>query len=338
VGYASIKVDAKNVAIADSNGVFKIQLKSGTSQVIISKVGYSTLYQNVKLSEDDRISLTFYIDKYANELQSVVISGSKVERQLAREVVSMVSIQPQLIASTNSNTLSDVLNRVPGISVVDGQAIIRGGVGWSYNVGSRVMVLLDDMPLMGPDVGDVMWDLLPIESAENIEVMKGPASVLYGSSASNGTVSVRTGWPTRKPETKIQFYQGVTDYPKNKYKAWWELSSQPFTTGTFFSHKQRFGKFDLVLSGNIDATRSFIELNDQYRARTYLKTRYRFASIPGLTAGINGTMMYKKGGRFFLWMDGDSNQFRPFDGSSGTDLYRIWTIKWPELVRISIHP
>ena len=59
------------------------------------------------------------------------------------------------------------------------------------------MVLLDDMPLMGADVRDVQWDLLPIEAAENIEVIKGPSSILYGSSASAGTVNVRTGWLTK---------------------------------------------------------------------------------------------------------------------------------------------
>jgi iron complex outermembrane receptor protein len=155
VTFASIRVNDVNTAIADSLGHFSITLPAGRSVISISKVGYVTYFQTINLSEDDHISMRFLLERYTNELQRVVISSSKQEKALAREAVSIVSIQPYLIANTNSNTLSDVLNRVPGISVVDGQAIIRGGVGWSYNVGSRVMVLLDDMPLMGPDAGDV---------------------------------------------------------------------------------------------------------------------------------------------------------------------------------------
>ena len=326
VSYASIKINGRNIAMADSNGHFKAGLAVGSNTIAISKVGFVNYFQTIKVEDDDKISLTFFIDKYINELQSVVISSSKHEKEIAREAVSITLIQPSLIANTNSNTLSDVLNRVPGVSIVDGQAIMRGGVGWSYNIGSRVMVLLDDMPLMGPDVGDVQWDLLPIEAAENIEVMKGPASVLYGSSASNGTVSVRTGWGTNKPETKVQWYQGITSYPKDNYKAWWEKSAQPFNTGAFFSHKQKFGRFDLVMSGNVDAVRSYIQDNDNYRARMYFKTRYRFKSIPGLSVGLNGNVMLKKAGRFFLWADADSNNLKPYGGSAAVDYYRVWSI------------
>lgn len=326
VSFASVKVNDINATVADSLGQFTVTIPPGRSVISISKIGYVTLYHTIRLSENDQISLRFPMELYSNELQRVVISGSRQEKALAREAVSIVSIQPYLITNTNSNTLSDVLNRVPGISVVDGQAIIRGGVGWSYNVGSRVMVLLDDMPMMGPDAGDVQWDLLPIEAAENIEVMKGPASVLYGSSASSGTVSLRTGWPVNKPETRIQTYQGIYNNPKRSYAAWWDKSSQPFNSGIFFSHKQKFGQTDVVWSGNLDATKSYIEQNDQYRARTYLKTRYRFKSLPGLSAGINGTLLYKKGGRFFLWQDADSNILRPFTGSTSEDFYRIWSV------------
>lgn len=326
LSYASIKVNNSPAAIADSGGQFKLELMPGLYRIEISKTGYKLYSRRVVIADDERLKIIFELEATSNELDRVVVSASKQKRKLARETVSITSIQPYLIANTNANTLSDVLNRVPGISVIEGQAIIRGAVGWSYNVGSRVMVLLDDMPLMGADFGDVQWELLPIEAAENIEVIKGPSSVLYGSSASSGTISLQTGWPTNKPQTRVQIYQGITDNPKRAETVWWERTSQPFNTGVFLSHKQKFGKFDVVWSANADANKSFIELNDQYRVRSYLKTRYRFSSIPGLTAGIGGNIMLKKGGRYFLWKDADTNILRPFDGSTGQDFYRIWSI------------
>ena len=324
--YASVKVDRTNATKADSLGIFKLNVEPGKHKIIITKIGYNSLYQTVTIGFDERVKTDFYIEAYVNELNRVVISSSKQEKIIAKETVSITSIQPDLIANSNANNLSEVLNKVPGVSVVDGQALIRGGAGWSYNVGSRVMVILDDMPLMGPDVGDVQWDFLPIEAAQNIEVLKGPSSVLYGSSASSGTVTLQTGWPTNKPETKIQTYQGITGNPRTNQGIWWEQTAQPFNNGAFFSHRQKFGKLDLVTSGNIDMVRSYIQENDSYRGRLYFKTRYRFEKIKGLTAGIGGNIMYKKAGRFFLWGGGDSALYKPWLGSVGQDFYRMWSI------------
>jgi len=326
LSFASVKMNQKNITKADSLGNFNVKVEAGKYRVTISKIGYLSLYQTVRIGFEEKLNIDFRLESFVNELNQVVVSSSKQERVLAQEAVSITNIQPYLITNTNSNNLSDVLNKVPGISVIEGQAIIRGSASYSYNVGSRVMVVLDGMPLMGPDVGDIQWDLLPIEAAENIEVLKGPSSVLYGSSASSGTVTLNTGWPTNKPETKIQTYQGITGDPRTKQGIWWENTSQPFNSGTFFSHKQKFGQFDLVTSGNVDMNRSFIQLNDSYRARMYAKTRYRFKSIKGLTAGVNGNVMFKKAGRFFLWAGGDSGLYKPYNRSTGQDFYSMFSV------------
>ncbi|MES2781129.1 MAG: TonB-dependent receptor [Bacteroidota bacterium] len=324
--YASISVNKKNATTADSLGNYQINADPGKLLIQVTQIGYQPFEQIVRIGFEEKITVNLELIPKENELDRVIVSGSRQEKQIVREVMSVTSIKPYLITNTNSATLSDVLNKVPGVSVVDGQALIRGSSGWSYNVGSRVMVLLDDMPLMGPDAGDVQWDLLPIEAAENIEVIKGPSSVLYGSSATSGTVNVRTGWPTNKPETKITFFQGVQDNPRNKNSIWWERTTQPFNSGMFMVHKQKFGQFDLVASANASATRSHIQFNDEFRLRSYVKTRYRFKNIKGLSAGINFNAMIKKNGRFFLWKNADSGALVPFSGSMGYDKYYIFSV------------
>lgn len=310
---------------ADSTGHFSMSTKPGRYFLRVTAVGFEPYQRNIDLLGYET-ELTINLKPHVNELDQVVVSGSRYEKKVAREVVSFNVVKPSLISNTNSNDLSDVVNRVPGVSVVEGQVTMRGGAGYSYNVGSRVIVLLDDMPLMGADLGDARWKLLPIEAAEQIEVVKGATSVLYGSAALNGSINVRTGWPGAKPETKITTFQGYFDNPKRSASIWWERTSQPFTSGAFFSHKQRFGNFDLIVSGNVNMTRSHLQLNDEHRARTFIKTRYTLPKLPQLSFGVNSLFMIEKAGRFFLWENADSGALKPYSGSAGQDFWRIYTI------------
>lgn len=321
---ASITVNG-NKTTTDSLGNFQLKLPYGKVLVRVSSVGYKTFEKRVELNGPE-IELMVQLEQEINQLDQFVFSGGKVERKAAQEIMTTNVIRPNLIAYSNATDLSDVVNKVPGVSVIEGQVSMRGGVGYSYSVGSRVMVLLDDMPLMGADLGDVRWKILPIEAAEQVEVVKGATSVLYGSAALNGSINVRTGWAGDKPETRITSYQGIADNPPKSAMIWWERTAQPFNSGAFFSHKQKFGQFDLVTSANINMVRSHLQQNDEYRARAYVKTRYRFKAVPGLSVGVNGMLLFEKAGRFFLWENADSGALKPYDGSVGQDFWRIYTI------------
>jgi outer membrane cobalamin receptor len=69
----------------------------------------------------------------------------------------------------------------------------------------RVLLLLDDLPILQADAGFPSWSGLPVENIGQIEIIKGAASALYGTSAMNGIVNVRTAYPTSKPYAKISF-------------------------------------------------------------------------------------------------------------------------------------
>ena len=65
--------------------------------------------------------------------------------------------------------------------MVDGEPQIRSGSGFSYGAGSRVMVMVDDLPVLSGDAGRPTAS--SFENLEQIEVIKGASSVLYGSAA-----------------------------------------------------------------------------------------------------------------------------------------------------------
>ncbi|MBK6986176.1 MAG: TonB-dependent receptor plug domain-containing protein [Bacteroidetes bacterium] len=78
--------------------------------------------------------------------------------------------------------------------VSDGQASIRGGSGYSYGAGTRVLMLVDEMRMISADAADIKWNYLPLENLEQVEVIKGAASALFGSSAMNGVINMRTAY------------------------------------------------------------------------------------------------------------------------------------------------
>ncbi len=300
----------------NAEGRYTLQADAGTYEVKVSFMGFETVKKSVTLTAGQSLTMDFTLTESSKMLNQVVVSGSRYEKSAAEETVSIEVLGTSLFKNTNAIDLADAVQKTPGVNVVDGQATIRGGTGFSYGAGSRVLVLVDDLPILSADMGTSYWKTMPMELAEGIEVLKGASSAMYGSSALNGVINLRTGWAREKPVTDVTFYSGITGNPRNRYQKWWSDYSQPFFTGAFGSHRQRFGPVDVVIGANYHYEKSYLESNDQFRYRVTFKTRYRPKKNPRLSTGVNGNFMWERSGRFFLWQDGDTSAFRIADGSN----------------------
>ena len=67
-----------------------------------------------------------------------------------------------------------MMQRMPGVTVIDGQANIRGGSGYSYGAGSRVLLLMDDLPVLTGDAAFPSWDLIPFNADEPYKAELAP--------------------------------------------------------------------------------------------------------------------------------------------------------------------
>ena len=232
------------------NGEFKIKnLTSGTYEIIASYIGYDKEIATIQINEEV-VEHTFYLTKNSTEIDVVVISAGKFEQKLEEVTVSMDIIKPSIIENKNTVDLSELMNQSPGVQVIDGQANIRGGSGWSYNTGSRVLVMVDDMPLLSGDRGTVEWDMIPMENVSQIEVIKGASSVLFGSSALNGVINVRTAYPKGAPETNISVFSGFYDAPERSGLHWWGDDTRMFS-GASMSYAQYKNNTGIIFGGNI---------------------------------------------------------------------------------------
>lgn len=319
-----------NTVTSNFDGNFESTVEGKTAIISSKSLGYSLFVDTIK----DVTTITNYsisLSKSAKQLDGVIISAGRYEQNISKVPVSIEIIKPALIENKNTTNLETIIDQVPGVNVIDGQVSIRGGSGFSYGAGSRVMLLVDDLPLLAGDAGDIKFSFLPVENIEQIEVLKGASSALYGSSALNGVINIRTGYAKEKPETKITSYHGIYDNPLRKALKWWK-NSNPAFSGTNFFHSRKIKNLDLVVGANYFDDDGYREGEKEQRGRVNFNTKYKFQKVHGLSAGINGNAQLTKGALFILWNDKDSGALRPLSGTlSNYKTYRAYIdpyIKW----------
>lgn len=302
---AVIVLDKTKGIAADMDGVFYISTTEGNHTLDCDLVGYKKYSETITVKGNDTIVVNIDLGNGNQLLDEVVISAGKFEQKLSDVTVSMDVIKPSLIENKATQSLDIIMNQVPGVVVSDGQASIRGGSGYSYGAGTRVLMLVDEMPMISADAADIKWNYLPLENLEQVEVIKGAASALFGSSAMNGVINMRTAYAKDKPQTTVSLFGASYDAPRNTGYKWWQGTSQT-QTGVNFSHAQKIKNLDIVLGGHMFNDEGYRYLENEKRGRFNMNLRYNFKKIQGLSIGVNTNMMETRGGLFFLWQNADS--------------------------------
>lgn len=309
----SVKYDKGKGVLSDAAGKYKISLPAGEYDLVINYTGYKTLKQKVELKAGEKKVLDIELTSSAIQVNDVV-TVSQYKKNAAYETVTVEVVGKTQLQHTNANDLGEAVNKVPGVLVQDGQISIRSGSAFSYGVGSRTAVLVDGLNFTSADLGEAQFKSVPLENVKQIEVVKGPASALFGSAALNGGVNIITEWPSQsEPKTDVDVNVGATDRPRIDYQGWWK--SPPFFTNINVNHQQRIKDIQLIAYGNITGIKSPLQFGDEFRVRGGFKLRRLDPKIVGLNYGISGNIMYERSERFFISMDLDSNIFRLGSGS-----------------------
>jgi outer membrane receptor protein involved in Fe transport len=145
----------------------------------------------------------------------VVISGSRVEEKLINTPATMSVITSQMIETAPTQNFAELLRSVPGLNITqvsarDMNVTSRAPTG---TLATGQLALLDGRSLYQDFFGFVMWDFLPVNLNEikQVEVIRGPASAVWGANALYGVVNVITKSPREMPGTSATFGVGVFD-------------------------------------------------------------------------------------------------------------------------------
>jgi outer membrane receptor protein involved in Fe transport len=314
---------------SDSNGIYHLGLSKGTYTLFFSSVGYERLEREVVLDGKNEVSLDIILTAVSQELNTVVVSGSKYAQKIQESISSIEVLKAKAVEISNIPSVDKAVDKIPGVTIVNYEPQIRGGSGFSSGLGSRVMIMVDEIPLLRGDAGRPNWNLLPIDDIDQIEVVKGASSVVYGSSAINGAINVRTAWPKDNPETKVNAFMGMYSKPSRKYDTPWS-GMNPMTFGLTVTHSHVFENYDL--SGGITyyndqgyiggTPESKVKDPSLYNEgpfdkhlKAYFNTRVRSRKVDGLSYGLNGVFYYSENATTYFWYDADTNIYRSYPGS-----------------------
>ena len=236
--------------------------------------------------------------------QTVVVSANKRAQKIEEIPISLEVIKPRLIENKGMVNLEQAVEQTPGVFTMDGQVSIRGGSGFAYGAGSRVMMLWNGLPLLSGYAGDAQWNAIPIEQASQVEVIKGASSVLYGSGALNGVIALSEKEPGLKPETKIRVQTGIYDNPRRKSMQWWGKDSaqrfNPMNQQVEIFRSQMFKRTGYTLSTVFYNDKGYRQGETETRGRISGTLYLRPLKIERLKAGISFNYQLHKTGNFLI--------------------------------------
>lgn len=196
--------DLRRGTSADANGKFQIKdLPAGWHLIEISYSGFTSIILNLEFKSD--IEETYQLKPTVAEHNEVVVTGVSSATSLRKVTTPVIVMRKQELLQTGSTNIIEALTRKPGISQSStGPAISKPVIrGLGYN---RVVVINDGLRQEGQQWGDEHGIEVDEYSVQKAEILKGPASLMYGSDAIAGVVNFISNVPVAEGKLKANLF------------------------------------------------------------------------------------------------------------------------------------
>jgi outer membrane cobalamin receptor len=183
-------------------------------------------------------------------MPEMVVTATRTEKSLGNVPGSVEVIDEKEVKAANAKTVDELLKTVAGVDLqgsgVPGSAVRLNlrGLTTGYQA-QNALVLVDGRRINDQYQGNVEFGLLPADNVERVEIVRGPASALYGSNAMGGVINVIT---KRGQETPVAELAGSTgSYDTQLFRA---------------SHGWKIREFDYFLTGSQTSTDGYMDNSD----------------------------------------------------------------------------
>ncbi len=233
IPYATIYVkEIANGVAADENGKCVLTLpKSGQYTFCVQALGFQKKEIVLNIRKDTTINFT--LKEEVLKMEEIVITGTRTPKMLKDVPVPTRLITSQDIQSTDVQNVKDVLEtELPGLEFTShggSMNINMQGLGGKY-----ILFLVDGERIAGETRDNVDYNRLDVSNIERIEIVKGSASALYGSSAIGGVVNIITKNASNPWQVNINSHYG--SYAMQQHGAsigFRQAKFSSFTTGNF---------------------------------------------------------------------------------------------------------
>jgi len=282
----------------DRDGGYRLlNVPEGDQEITFSVMGYRLETREVTVVADGTQRIDVELTPMVLRLQDVVVTAARSRQRIEEAASAVAFLDARELRARAAPRLDAVLPLVPGVTMMDEQLGIRGSTGYNRGAGGRVLVLLDGVPALGGDTGNVRWDAIPAEAVRQVEVVKGAASALYGSSAMGGVVNVLTRSAHEGPSSYARVRLGTWDEP------WFEeyhfRDARAWTRGFETTLIRPVGSLGLLLSAGY-------ETSDGYRENGWWDNSHLMMKVEGPQGGrdiwsTTAVVAHQDRGHFVQW-------------------------------------
>lgn len=200
-GASIILKNTNHGAISNKNGEFIFdRVPEGIYQLQVSFVGFITFLQQVEIKKGDELSLNIEMNEDERLLDEVVVSGTMKEVSKLNSPISIEVYSAEFFKANPAPSLFESMQNVNGVRPqLNCNVCNTGDIHINGLEGPYTMILIDGMPIVSGLSTVYGLTGIPQAMIERVEVVKGPASTLYGSEAVGGLINVITKKPKNAP-------------------------------------------------------------------------------------------------------------------------------------------
>ena len=264
-------------------------------------------------------------------LDEISVTASRTEKEIVNEPSSVTVLNREELEASPFERVEDILRSVVGVDVDSHYGFQTGGIkgrvhlrGATSGITQRTLYLIDGVPQndnANNSIGWIAYSQIPKDAIERVEIVRGPASALYGSEGLGGVINIITKKPEEKRETSVTVKYGSG-----------ETGSQEIF------HSQKINRFGIMVNGQREESDGFY-MQDPVTADASKKWRdgNRFYSKLTMDLDEKSDLSFS-----FLRYEHTMNKGRPYFFGEKED-YRYWLnyarngqiAKWKALVYAS---
>jgi iron complex outermembrane recepter protein len=280
--------DLKTGAVSGNDGSYKIEHLPQTKVLVqVNLIGYKTKIETIDLTITSVRNFT--MEYVATELNEVVVTGTSQAAEQKRTPVPITVVSRLTLLQNSSNNIIDAISNQPGISqVTTGSGISKPVIrGLGFN---RVVVVNDGIRQEGQQWGDEHGVEVDEYSVNKVEILKGPASLAYGSDAMAGVVNMLSapnqpnGSMAANFSTNYQTNNGLFgysgDFSGNKNGMIWDLR---YSSKMAHAYQNKFDGYVFNSGFKENALSGLIGLNKSWGYSNLLISLYNLQ--PGIVEG-----------------------------------------------------